>query len=58
MAADKMAYDVMQACGVRTAERLRQLAEHYARYYGEDPEEQYQQALERAIRSMQGFKHA
>ena len=31
MAAGKMAYDVMQACGVRTAERLRQLAEHYAR---------------------------
>lgn len=56
MAADTLALEAMQASGERSAARLRKLVEHYARYYGEDPEQQYEQALERAQRVMQGFK--
>lgn len=56
MAADTIALDVMQASGERTAQRLHDLVEHYASYYGEDPDQQYQQALDRAQRGMQGFK--
>jgi hypothetical protein len=46
----------MQASGERTAARLRNLVEYYARQYGEDPDQQFQQALERAPWLMPGFK--
>lgn len=56
MAADTIALEVLQASGERTAARLRDLVEHYAKHLGEDPGQQYQQALELAPHLMQGFK--
>lgn len=56
MAADTIALEVLQASGERTAARLRDLVEHFARVYGEDPDHQFHQALERAPQVMQGFK--
>lgn len=55
MAAARTALDILKTHGDRTATRLRSLVEHFAAYYGEDPESEFEEALERARSSVIGF---
>ena len=55
MAADKTAIDILRSHGPRTASRLRGLVDHLARHFGEDPAQQYADALAIAQRNVLDF---
>lgn len=55
MAADKTAIDILRSHGPRTASRLRDLVDHLARHFGEDPDQQYADALAIAQRNVLDF---
>ena len=58
MAAAELAIDLLRAHGARTASRLRALVDHLAAHYGEDPDQQFADALARARRSVRDFTTA
>ncbi|MBP8284021.1 MAG: hypothetical protein KAX46_08945 [Chromatiaceae bacterium] len=55
MAAAELAIDLLRAHGARTASRLRALVDHLAAHYGEDPDQQFADALARAQRNVLDF---
>ena len=55
MAAAKIAVDLLRSHGPRTDTRLRVLVNHLATHYGEDPDQQFADALSLAQRAIFDF---
>lgn len=55
MAAEQIALELLRSHGARTASRLRALVDHLAAHYGEDPDQQYADALARARSAVLNF---